>query len=56
MKRASPADLRKALELAHELVAAGVLFVPMPVTGKTDHADLVEQAAQRLEKMEKANG
>jgi len=56
MKRASPADLRKALELAHELVAAGVLFVPMPVTGKSDHAALVEQSAQRLEKMEKAHG
>ncbi|WP_457263929.1 DUF1382 family protein [Pseudomonas gingeri] len=44
------------MELARMLVANGILFVPMPVTGKSDHADLVEQSAKRLEKMENNHG
>lgn len=53
MNRASPSDLRRALENARTLVKAGVLFVPMPVTDADDHAQLVEQLHQRLEQLEK---
>lgn len=49
MNRASPVDLRKAIEAAHTYVKAGLLFVPMPVLNEQDHAGLVAQADSRLE-------
>lgn len=52
MKRAHPVDLRKAIEAANELVKAGILFVPMPVTSADDRVELTIQMAERLEQLE----
>lgn len=52
MNRARPADLRKAMEAATELMKAGVLFVPIPVVdGLADHAELLFKLEKRLERM-----
>jgi len=51
MKRANPADLRRAVDVAHTYVKAGILFVPMPALDQADHDALVAQSAARLEKM-----
>jgi hypothetical protein len=51
MNRASPIDLRKALEMVNAMVKAGILFVPMPVLSEADHANLVAKAADRLEQI-----
>lgn len=51
MNRASPVDLRKAIEVANAYTKAGILFVPMPVLNEADHHDLVQQASQRIEQI-----
>lgn len=51
MKQASPAQLRKAMVAAQTYVKAGILFVPVPVLDDADHAQLVAQAAQKLEQL-----
>ena len=51
MNRANPADLRRAAEVAHTYVKAGILFVPMPALDQADHDALVAQSAERLEKL-----
>ena len=58
MNKASPVDLRKAMETATALMKAGVLFVPIPVVdGATDHAELIFKLEKRLELMvERAEG
>jgi hypothetical protein len=52
MNRASPVDLRKAMDATLTLFKAGVLFVPMPVLNGDDHLQLVMQCQDRLEQME----
>jgi len=54
MKRANPADLRRAAEVAHTYVKAGILFVPMPALDQVDHDALVAQSADRLERLAQA--
>jgi hypothetical protein len=49
MNRASPVDLRKAIDAANTYVKAGLLFVPMPVLSGDDYLKLVEESQQRLE-------
>lgn len=51
MNRANPKDLRKAMEAAHLYTKAGILFVPVPVMDSADHAALLEQAADRMERL-----
>lgn len=51
MSRASPVELRKALEVAHALTKAGIQFVCMPVRDEADHNNLADQAAERLEQI-----
>lgn len=51
MNRASPVELRKALEVANALTKAGIRFVCMPVRDEADHSNLAEQAAERLEQI-----
>lgn len=51
MTRASPVDLRKALEAANTLAKAGVMFICMPVLNEADGHQLVAQAAQRFEQL-----
>lgn len=51
MNRANPADLRRAADVAHTFIKAGILFVPMPALDQADHDALVEQSAERLERI-----
>ena len=51
MNRASPVDLRKAIDVANTYVKAGILFVPIPVIDKDKHAALVIQADLALEEL-----
>ena len=51
MNRASPADLRKAIDAANVYVKAGILFVPIPVLNKDDHAAKVLEAELAIERL-----
>jgi hypothetical protein len=52
IERASPAQLRKALELSHQFVKMGVNFVPMPVANDYEQRAMVMQALDKLAKLE----
>lgn len=52
MNRASPVDLRKALQAAKAYADAGILFVPVPVNGGAEIAETVALAEQRLNRIE----
>jgi hypothetical protein len=52
VKRASPADLRRALEAAQAMVKAGIDFMPVPVRSDLDRAELAYMAKKRLDEME----
>jgi hypothetical protein len=54
MKRASPVDLRSAMDAAHVMAHIGIMFVPMPVLSDDDAAELKAKAYARLEALEKA--
>lgn len=49
MNKASPVELRKAMEAAQTLASYGILFVPMPVNGHDEFIKRMEESAQRLE-------
>jgi hypothetical protein len=51
MKRANPAQLRQAIELANKMVKLGILFVCMPVVDEADGMNLASQAAERFERL-----
>ncbi|MBJ2292645.1 DUF1382 family protein [Pseudomonas sp. MF5691] len=51
MKRATPAQLRQAIELANKMVKLGILFVCVPVVDEADHLNLATQATERLERL-----
>ncbi|MBJ2228520.1 DUF1382 family protein [Pseudomonas simiae] len=51
MKRATPAQLRQAIELANKMVKHGIRFVCIPVVDEADGVNLSSQAAERLERM-----
>lgn len=51
MKKATPAQLRKSIEVANTLVKYGISFVCMPVVDEADAANLSSQAAERLERL-----
>lgn len=52
MNRASPVDLRNALEIAHNLVKAGIDFVPVPVLSHEDKAILARDVQMRINQIE----
>jgi hypothetical protein len=54
IERASPAQLRKALELANLFVKMGINFVPVPVASEEEQRAFVEQSLAKLAKMERA--
>ena len=54
MERASPAQLRKALELANLFAKSGVNFVPVPVVSEDEQRALVEKALGKLAEIEVA--
>ena len=49
MERASPVELRKAVDMANALVKVGLSFVPMPVLDDADREALVAQAMARMD-------
>jgi hypothetical protein len=49
MNRASPVEMRKALEAVENLKKAGLLFVPMPVLSEADHAELLQEMMLRID-------
>lgn len=49
MERASPVELRKAIDMANALVEAGLSFVPVPVLDDADREALVAQAMARMD-------
>lgn len=53
MKRANPVELRKAIELAHAFVLAGIDFVPVPVLTQDDKNELAMDVQARLKQIEK---
>ncbi|MDH5185227.1 MAG: DUF1382 family protein [Gammaproteobacteria bacterium] len=54
MDKATPTDMRKALEAVDALKKAGILFVPMPVLNDKDHSELQTQLLTRMVKLEAA--
>ena len=53
MNRASPADLRKALEVANSLARAGILFVAIPVADSNERDKRIAEGVERLGEMAK---
>lgn len=53
IERASPVELRKALELAQKLAQAGVLFVPVPVLDQQDKAQMAALLHNQMDRFEK---
>lgn len=52
IERASPPQLRKALEVANVFTKMGVGFVPMPVANEAEFNALMQQAIAKLADME----
>lgn len=48
MNRASPVEMRKALEVVQVLKDAGILFVPIPVLNEAQHNQLNKQLQNAL--------
>jgi len=53
MEKANPTDLRKCVKSASVLIAAGILFVPMPCVDKAEHDRLILKMDSKLEIMVK---
>ncbi|WP_156948384.1 DUF1382 family protein [Marinobacterium jannaschii] len=51
MERANPVHMRQALEVVDGLKKSGVQFVALPVLNDADHAALIAQLQERLEKI-----
>lgn len=54
LKRASPVQLRKALEVAHLYAKMGINFVPVPVMNEAEKNALADQAVAKLDEIERA--
>jgi len=52
IERASPVQLRKALEMANHFVKAGINFVPVPVANEEEQRALLARAITKLNAME----
>lgn len=52
MDRASPVELRKALQVAQQLAQAGILFVPVPVLDDADKAQMGQLLQNQLARFE----
>lgn len=53
LQKASPADLRKAIEMANHFVKNGINFVPVPICGDGDEVLAIDMLTTNLNKMEK---
>lgn len=49
--KANPAKLRQSLTIAQDMAKSGIMFVCMPVVDEADMQNLVDQAAQRFERL-----
>lgn len=49
--KANPAKLRQSLAIAQDMAKSGIMFVCMPVVDEADMQNLVDQAAQRFERL-----
>lgn len=56
LQRASPKDLRNALELVHNLKMQGIDFVPIPVTSQEHKQELFKMFENSLQELEKIAG
>lgn len=56
LQRASPKDLRNALELVHHLKTQGIDFVPIPVTSQEQKQELFKMFENALQELEKIAG
>jgi hypothetical protein len=55
MNRASPVDMRKALEIVQALKDAGILFVPIPVLNEAQQVHLNKILHDALMEIERQN-
>jgi hypothetical protein len=51
-EKASPVDMRRALQVADEFKKIGILFVPMPVLNKKDGDALCAESFKRMDILE----
>jgi hypothetical protein len=51
MKRASPSQQRKALEIAHMFVKMGIGFVPVPVKDSHEFDIMAQQSIEKMTEM-----
>lgn len=56
LQRASPKDIRNALELVHSLKMQGIDFVPIPVTSPEQKQELFKMFENALQELEKLAG
>jgi len=54
IERASPVQLRKALEVANLFTKMGIGFVPMPVANSAEFDKLAQEAMDKLAELEKS--
>lgn len=52
INKATPVQMRKALEAVEHFRRAGIRFVPMPVVNETEHAAMVKLMMTRLRELE----
>lgn len=52
MKKATPIEMRKQLEMVDAMKRAGIKFVPMPALDGTDREELINEMFSRLDKLE----
>jgi hypothetical protein len=53
MNKASPIEMRKALEIVETFKKVGILFVPMPVRSKEELEQTVAEMQHRLDEAAK---
>lgn len=54
MKRASPSEQRRALEIANLFVRVGIPFVCMPCADEAERQARADEAIKRLDEIERA--
>lgn len=52
LTKASPVELRKAIEMANHFAKNGIYFIPVPVCGDGDEKEALTMLSNNLEKME----